>query len=60
VDGTGAICDAEGIDRTALEQLLLRHDLDKFPSEKLNVGGFILYRQAGCFGEQMRSDFLFL
>lgn len=45
VDGTGAVCDPQGIDPSALRELLLRQDLDRFPPESLNRGGFILYRR---------------
>lgn len=51
VDGTGAVCDPQGIDRKALQELLLRQDLDRFPPQELNPGGFILYRQ-----ERRRED----
>jgi len=44
VDGTGAFYDPQGADRKALEDIVLKADLEAFDPEALHPGGFILYR----------------
>lgn len=44
LDGTAALYDPDGIDRSALGQIVLSHDLDSFDPEALGEGGFIIYR----------------
>ncbi len=44
VDGTGALFDPDGLDRAALSNIVLKHDVEAFNPDALHVGGFILYR----------------
>lgn len=44
VDGTGAVFDPEGLDKKALSNIVLQHDVEEYDAAALNVGGFILYR----------------
>lgn len=44
VDGTGALFDPTGLDRDALQDIVLQHDIEEYKPEALHVGGFILYR----------------
>jgi len=44
VDGTGALFDPEGLDKKALSDIVLQHDVEEYNAEALHVGGFILYR----------------
>jgi glutamate dehydrogenase len=44
LDGTAALCDPEGADRTELRRILLRQDLDAFDPRALHPGGFLLFR----------------
>jgi glutamate dehydrogenase len=44
LDGTGALCDPEGLDRTELSRIVLSGDVEAFRPEKLHPGGFLLYR----------------
>jgi glutamate dehydrogenase len=44
VDGTGALCDPKGLDRTELSRIVLSGDAEAFRPEKLHPGGFLLYR----------------
>jgi len=44
LDGTAALHDPDGIDRVALQELVLKHDLDMFRPECLGIGAFIIYR----------------
>ena len=45
IDGSGALFDPEGLDKTAMSTVVLQSDLDGFDPEALHVGGFLLYRQ---------------
>ncbi|BCS55853.1 NAD-glutamate dehydrogenase domain-containing protein [Geobacter sp. SVR] len=44
LDGTAAVYDPGGLHRQELERMVLKHDLDSFDPERLNPGGFIIYR----------------
>ncbi|MEW6721044.1 MAG: NAD-glutamate dehydrogenase domain-containing protein [Thermodesulfobacteriota bacterium] len=44
LDGSGALCDPEGLDRAELSRILLTRDLEAFRPERLHPGGFLLYR----------------
>ncbi len=44
VDGTGALYDPEGLDKTALSKIVLKNDIEGYNPEALHTGGFILYR----------------
>lgn len=44
VDGTGALYDPEGLDRKALSDIVLQHDVEAYNADALHVGGYILYR----------------
>jgi len=44
LDGTAALYDPNGIDRTALKRIVLARDLDAFDPEALGEGGFMVYR----------------
>ena len=44
VDGTGAVCDPEGLDKDALSSIVLQDDVEGYNPEALHIGGFILYR----------------
>ncbi|HPQ94545.1 MAG: NAD-glutamate dehydrogenase [Thiothrix sp.] len=46
VDGTGALYDPQGIDHTALKQIVLQNDVEAFDFHALNPGGFMLFRLA--------------
>ena len=45
VDGSGALYDPLGLDRAALEKIVLKSDLDAFDTDALNPGGYLLYRR---------------
>ena len=45
IDGTGALFDPLGLDKGAMNQIILQSDLDGFNTSKLHEGGFIIYRQ---------------
>lgn len=45
LDGTAGLYDPEGADQQALEDIVLRRDLDHFNPEALNPGGFIVLRE---------------
>ncbi len=45
IDGSGALYDPSGLDRTALEKIVLRGDLDAYDTAALNPGGYLLYRR---------------
>jgi glutamate dehydrogenase len=44
LDGTAAVVDPEGADRTELSRLLLKQDLDAFDPRALHPGGVMLFR----------------
>jgi glutamate dehydrogenase len=44
LDGTAALVDPQGADRTELSRHLLQHDLDAFDPRALHPGGFMLFR----------------
>ncbi len=44
LDGTAALCDGAGADRTELQRIILRKDLDAFDPHALHPGGFMLFR----------------
>jgi len=44
VDGTGALFDPEGLDKDALSNIVLKHDIEGYDPDSLHTGGFILYR----------------
>ncbi len=44
LDGTAALVDPEGADRTELSRILLKADLDAFDPRALHRGGFMLFR----------------
>ncbi len=44
IDGSGALYDPQGAEHGALQQVLLKQDLDGFDPQALNPGGFLLYR----------------
>lgn len=44
LDGTAAICDPDGINRSELGRITLKSDLDSFNTDFLNHNGFIIYR----------------
>jgi glutamate dehydrogenase len=44
VDGTGAMYDPEGAHRVALEEIVLKADLEAYNPKSLHPGGYILYR----------------
>jgi glutamate dehydrogenase len=46
VDGTAALHDPAGLDRTALSKVVLKADAEAFDPAKLSPGGFVLYRNA--------------
>ncbi len=54
LDGTAALCDMEGADRTELGRILLAQDLDAFDPKKLHPGGFMLFR-SGSRREGLRE-----
>ncbi|HWI40566.1 MAG TPA: NAD-glutamate dehydrogenase domain-containing protein, partial [Verrucomicrobiae bacterium] len=43
VDGAGALCDLQGIDRGGLSRILLARDVDGFDTSLLHPGGFLLH-----------------
>lgn len=45
IDGTGALFDPDGLEKNAMNQLVLKADLEAFDTSALNVGGFMIYRQ---------------
>ena len=44
LDGTAAAFDPAGLDRTELQRITLRHDLDSFDPARLGPGGMLLFR----------------
>jgi glutamate dehydrogenase len=44
LDGTAALVDPEGADRTELTRILLKQDLDAFNPRSLHPGGYMLFR----------------
>ena len=44
LDGSGALCDAEGADREELSRIVLRNDIEAFDPSMLHPGGYLLYR----------------
>ena len=44
VDGSGALYDPAGVDRAALEKIVLEADVDAFDTDALSPGGYLLYR----------------
>ncbi len=44
LDGTAAAFDPAGLDRTELQRITLRHDLDGFDPDRLGPGGMLLLR----------------
>ena len=44
IDGTGALYDPEGLDRDALQKVILQSDLEAYDVSSLHEGGFLLYR----------------
>ncbi len=44
LDGSAALCDPAGADREELSRIVLKDDLDAFDPERLNPGGFMLFR----------------
>jgi glutamate dehydrogenase len=44
LDGTGALVDPEGADRTELSRIVLKGDIEEFDPFRLSPGGFLLYR----------------
>ncbi|MDD2850664.1 MAG: NAD-glutamate dehydrogenase [Desulfuromonadaceae bacterium] len=44
IDGTGALYDPSGADRSALSKVVLHSDIDAFEPEALHPGGSIIYR----------------
>ncbi len=44
VDGTGALFDPDGLDKNALNKIVLQDDIEGYDPEALHNGGFILYR----------------
>ena len=45
VDGTAGLYDPEGAERSELQRIVLKHDLDHFRPEALHPGGFIIFRE---------------
>ncbi len=45
IDGTGALFDPEGLDKAAMKKIILSADLEDFDTERLHVGGYLIYRQ---------------
>ena len=45
VDGSGALYDPIGLDRSALEKIVLKADVDAYDTTALNPGGYLLYRK---------------
>ncbi len=56
IDGTGALVDPAGANHDELRRILLQQDLDSFEPNKLQPGGFILYRK-DCRQEGLRQLF---
>ncbi|HBA86985.1 MAG TPA: amino acid dehydrogenase [Geobacter sp.] len=54
LDGTAALCDPQGADRSELSRIVLRKDLEGFNPQMLHPGGFILYR-SGSRREGLRE-----
>ena len=44
VDGSGALYDPDGLEKTALSKVILQSDLDGFDPTALHPGGFLMYR----------------
>ena len=44
LDGTAALCDGSGADRTELRRIVLKEDLAAFDPHALHPGGFMLFR----------------
>jgi glutamate dehydrogenase len=44
IDGTAGLFDPEGTNKKGLSDILLKEDLDHFDPDKLNTGGYIIYR----------------
>jgi len=44
IDGSGALYDPKGANKSALKKLLMLHDIDHFDTKSLNKGGFLLCR----------------
>jgi len=45
VAGSGVLFDPEGLDRESLRKLVLKENIDAFPADRLNPGGFLLLRR---------------
>ena len=45
IDGTGALFDPIGLNKNAMNEVILESDLDSFDVSTLSVGGFMIYRQ---------------
>lgn len=44
IDGSGALFDPEGLDKTAMSNVVLQSDVEEFDTNALHVGGFMIYR----------------
>ncbi len=44
IDGSGALYDPQGAEHGALQQVLLKQDLEAFEPQALSPGGFLIYR----------------
>ncbi len=44
LDGTAALCDPAGADRTELGRILLKEDLESYSPQTLHPGGFMIFR----------------
>ncbi len=56
LDGTAALCDEGGADRTELRRILLTEDLDAYSPGALHPGGFMIFR-SGSRREGVRELF---
>ncbi len=45
VDGSGALYDPSGLDRAALDKIVLKADVEAYDTAALNPGGYLLYRK---------------
>ncbi|MGB5454045.1 MAG: NAD-glutamate dehydrogenase domain-containing protein [Sedimenticolaceae bacterium] len=45
VDGSGALYDPSGLDRAALDKIVLKADVEDYDTAALNPGGYLLYRK---------------
>ncbi len=54
LDGTAAAFDPEGLNRSELSRISLKHDLDAFDPGVLAPGGFMIFR-TGCKKDGMRE-----